>query len=645
MINTLLSKELIHLNLKAQNKADLLREMALILRNAGKVADENQFLKDVLSREEQGCTGFEEGIAIPHAKSRAVTAPAVAIGVSRSGIDYGAEDGELSHYFFMIASPDNADDTHIQILAQLASRFVEERFIKQLSSATSPEEVLALFQGQEEEAVAPQQSRGFLIGVTGCPTGIAHTYLAAEALEKGARELGYDILVETNGSIGVRNSPTGQQIAQAEAIIVSSDKPIDTDRFAGKKVIYTSVKAPIRGAREVINQALAAPIWQPESKPGKSTNSLMDSAGAGKNIYRSMMNGVSHMIPFVVTGGLMIALSLTIGGVPGPHGLVIPEGSIWNTVLSVGAVAFQLMIPVLSAYIAYAIAERPGLAPGFIGGWIANTGSFYGAAAGTGFIGAILAGFIVGYAVRWLARREWHKVIQPLVPILIAPLLGTILISGLFIFVIGAPIADLMQSLNKMLVSLSGGSLVLLGIVIGGMAGFDMGGPFNKVAFLFCLGMMTSGHPEYLGAIACAIPVAPLGMGIASLVARKSGLFTPEEHEAGKAAIAMGMMGISEGAIPFAARDPLTVIPANVVGSMLASVLAFQIGITNNVAHGGPVVALLGAMNKPIFAFSIMLLGAMLTAVVAISLKYIRSRKQHGATAQPSAISQKAITR
>ncbi|NVP00261.1 PTS fructose transporter subunit IIC, partial [Photobacterium damselae subsp. damselae] len=287
----------------------------------------------------------------------------------------------------------------------------------------------------------------------------------------------------------------------------------------------------------------------------------------------------------------------------------------------------QLMIPILAGYIAFAIGDRPALAPGFIGGWIANTGSFYDASAGTGFIGAIVAGLLVGYFVRWVATRNYHKMVQPLVPILIAPITGTLFIAGLFIFVIGAPIASLMDSMNAMLTEMSTGNVVLLGIVLGGMAGFDMGGPFNKVAFLFSVGMIASGQTQFMGAMACAIPVAPLGMGIATVIGRKLNIFEDSEIEAGKAAGAMGLVGISEGAIPFAAQDPLSVIPANVIGSMVAAVMAFSFGITNSVAHGGPVVALLGAMNKPVLALICMATGAVVTALVAVSLKKYRKAK------------------
>ncbi|BBT79617.1 PTS fructose transporter subunit IIC [Aeromonas veronii] len=630
MITTLINEHLINLDLKATRKEEVFTEMARLLASQGKVSDEQAFIKDLWAREELGNTGFEEGVALPHAKSAAVCNPAVAIGISRNGIEYGAEDGKPSHIFFMIASPDGGANHHIEVLAELSGKLIEEGFIAKLLAVKTPADALALLLAKkEEQSAAPTTSKGFIIGVTGCPAGIAHTYLAAESLERAARELGYEVKVETNGSIGVKNSPTADEIARATAIVVACDKQVDMARFAGKPLIKTGVKAPIKDGKGLIEQALKAPAYVAGKEDKKGDEK---SAGGSSDLYRYLMNGVSHMIPFVVTGGLLIALALAIGGNPTPSGMQIPEGSMWNQILNVGVAAFTLMIPILAGYIAYAIGDRPALAPGFIGGWIANNGSFYGADAGTGFIGAIIAGLLVGYLVRWIATRQYHKMVQPLVPILIAPIVGSLFIAAVFIFIIGAPIADMMTGLNSMLLSMSGGSLVLLGIVLGGMAGFDMGGPVNKVAFLFSVGMIASGQTQFMGAMACAIPAAPLGMSLATVLGRKLGIFDASEIEAGKAAGAMGLVGISEGAIPFAARDPLAVIPANILGSMTAAVMAFLFGITNSVAHGGPIVALLGAVNKPLLALLCMVCGAIVTGVVAVALKKLRVKKSDEVT-------------
>ncbi|MCG6408877.1 fructose-specific PTS transporter subunit EIIC [Vibrio fluvialis] len=629
MITKLINEDLIKLDLQATSKEEVFNELVSILYTQGRISDQTQFLADIKERETLGNTGFEDGVAIPHAKSAAVLAPAVVIGVSQSGIDYGAEDGLPSKLFFMIASPDGGDNHHIEVLAELSSKLIEDGFIDAFLSATTSEQALALLLAKQEPqpTASAEESKGFIIGVTGCPAGVAHTYLAAEALEKGAAAMGYAIKVETNGSIGVKNSPTEDEIQRADAIVVACDKQVDMNRFAGKRVVKTNVKAPIRDAQGVINEALSAPVFQAEMK-ASTPSSVSDKASqARSDLYRYLMNGVSHMIPFVVTGGLLIALSLAIGGQPSEAGMAIPEGSMWNQILNVGVVAFTLMIPILAGYIAYAIADRPALTPGLIGGWIANNGSFYGADAGTGFIGAIIAGLLVGYFVKWITSINYHKFIQPLVPIMIAPITGSLFIAGLFIFVIGAPIASLMDGLTALLTTMSTGNVVLLGIVLGGMAGFDMGGPFNKVAFLFSVGMIASGQTQFMGAMACAIPVAPLGMALATVLGRKFDLFEESETEAGKAAGAMGLVGISEGAIPFAAQDPMSVIPANVLGSMVAAVMAFSFGITNSVAHGGPVVALLGAMNHPLSALICMAAGAAVTAVTCVTLKKVRKAK------------------
>ncbi|HHX8463735.1 TPA: PTS fructose transporter subunit IIABC [Vibrio diabolicus] len=635
MITKLINEDLIKLDLKASSKEDVFKELVAVLHAQGRISDQTQFLADIKAREELGNTGFEDGVAIPHAKSAAVIEPAVVIGVSKSGIEYGAEDGLPSKLFFMIASPDGGDNHHIEVLAELSSKLIEDGFIDAFLGATNSQDALALLLAKEEPQPVTDApaNQGFIVGVTGCPAGVAHTYLAAEALEKGAAAMGYEIKVETNGSIGVKNSPTAEEIERADAIIVACDKQVDMNRFAGKRVVKTNVKAPIRDAQGLINEALNAPTYQAESNGNTQASVANKASQARSDLYRYLMNGVSHMIPFVVTGGLLIALALAIGGQPSEAGMAIPEGSMWNQILNVGVVAFTLMIPILAGYIAYAIADRPALTPGLIGGWIANNGSFYGADAGTGFIGAIIAGLLVGYFVKWITSINYHKFIQPLVPIMIAPITGSLFIAGLFIFVIGAPIASLMDGLTALLTSMSTGNVVLLGIVLGGMAGFDMGGPFNKVAFLFSVGMIASGQTQFMGAMACAIPVAPLGMALATALGRKFDLFEESETEAGKAAGAMGLVGISEGAIPFAAQDPMSVIPANVLGSMVAAVMAFSFGITNSVAHGGPVVALLGAMNHPVLALICMATGATVTAVTCVTLKKVRKAKMMQAAA------------
>ena len=477
----------------------------------------------------------------------------------------------------------------------------------------------------------------FFIGVTGCPVGVAHTYVAAKALAKAAQQAGVAIKVETNGSIGTENSPTAEEIAAAKVIIIASDKQVEIERFRGKKVIFAGTKEAIKQADKLIAQAISGDVAVYEGgnialgeqnaaqSTQKSTSANSPEGSIGATIYRALMNGVSHMIPFVILGGLLIALSLALGGKPSESGLVIPKGSFWNSILEIGVVGFKLMLPILAGYIAYALGDRPAMVAGMVGGWIANDGSFYGSASGSGFLGAIIAGFLAGYIVKGMKKIPWHKYIQPLVPIMIIPIVSTLLVGTLFILVIGAPISSIMNALDHFLVSLSTGNIIILGIIFGLMQGFDMGGPVAKVPFLFSVGLLTQNQPQFMGALACAIPVAPIGMGIATFISRK--IFTQEERENGIASFAMGLVGISEGAIPFAVANPLAIIPATMLGSAVASTLGFLLHINNQVAHGGPIVAAIGAINKPLLALLIMLIGALVTAFTAIFMKNLFLKK------------------
>ena len=626
-----LSPNLIKVNMQAESRDEAVRELAELLFQERVLKDKERYIQDVLEREAQVSTDLENGVALPHGKSKTVLRPAVAIGTSARGIRFSGE-GTSSRVIFLIAMPDQADDTHITLLSGITSRLLDNACLERIKGAAEPEEILAAL--TEEKAGAARGGTGkFLIGVTGCTVGVAHTYLAAKALEKAARELGAEIKVETNGSIGTENVPTREEIERAEGIIIASDKETDMERFRGKRVVNTNVKEGIDHPEELIRMVLdgKAPLYgKGQAEPAKERRSPVaekgtaQAASGGKMLYKALMNGVSFMIPFVVIGGLLIAISLAVGGEPTPQGLVIPEGSFWNQISAVGSAGFTMMIPILAGYIAYAIGDRAALAPGMIGGWIANNGSFYGADAGTGFIGAIAAGLLVGYFVRWMKQFNWPEVIRPLVPIMIIPITGSLFIAFIFIFIIGAPIASLMTALYSMLESMSAGSMILLGIVIGLMQGFDMGGPFGKVAFMFSVGLIAEGQPQFMGAQAMAIPVAPLGMALATFLDKKHQLFLPEETANGKAALAMGLVGISEGAIPFAAGDPLAVIPANMIGSAVACTMAFLFGITDSVAHGGPIVLILGAVNKPLMGLICMAAGTVVTAMVCMTLKRLK---------------------
>ena len=474
-----------------------------------------------------------------------------------------------------------------------------------------------------------------LLAVTACPTGIAHTYMAAEKLAQAAEALGHQMKVETQGSIGAENVLTNDDISAADGIIIAADKDVDRSRFAGKRVLVVPVADGIRHPERLIEQVGTAPVYRPGGAKEGGGSGARDGASAPRGrgvVYKSLMNGVSYMIPFVVVGGLLIAVSLAIGGDPDPQGgLVIPEHSFWKTVNDIGSLGFQLMVPILSGYIAYAIADRPGLVPGMIGGWIANTGSFYDSKASAGFLGAILTGFAAGYLARAIKNIKVPKFVRPIMPIIVIPIVTTLVVGGLFILALGRPIAWLFTHLTTWLDGMNGSSAALLGIIVGLMIAFDMGGPVAKTAFLFAVGLIPSGNEAVMGMCAAAIPVPPLGMGVATLVRR--GLFTGQEREAGYAALFMGCFGITEGAIPFAAARPARIIPANMLGGAAAGAVAGIAGVDDAVPHGGPIVAILGAIGGvPMFSVAVAI-GVAVTGFTAVGLISLRSNRSAGPAA------------
>lgn len=457
-----------------------------------------------------------------------------------------------------------------------------------------------------------------IVAVTACPVGIAHTYMAAENLQKAGKALGVDIKVETQGSIGVENALTEQDIAEADGIIIAADKEVPKERFAGKKVIITGVQDGVHKPEELINKVLSeeVPVYKPEMASASKSSA---SAKKENPIYKHLMSGVSYMVPFIVVGGLLIALALTLGGQQTPGGIVIPEDSIWSKVSALGGTAFTFMVPILAGFIAVSIADRPGLVPGMIGGYIAANGSFYGSEAGAGFIGGIIAGFLAGYVALAIKKIKVPKAVQPVMPIIFIPIFSSVIVGLLFIYVLGAPVASIFESLTTWLAGMQGGSSILLAIILGGMIAVDMGGPFNKVAFLFGSAMIGEGNYEIMGPIAVAICIPPIGLGLATFINKRK--FRPTEREAGKASFTMGLFGITEGAIPFAAQDPLRVIPSIVVGSMVGSVIAMLSSVGNKVAHGGPIVAVLGAVDNVVMFFIAVIVGVLVTAFMVIALK------------------------
>ncbi|MFT0800933.1 PTS fructose transporter subunit IIABC [Bacillus swezeyi] len=456
-----------------------------------------------------------------------------------------------------------------------------------------------------------------LLAITSCPNGIAHTYMAAENLQKAAEKLGVQMKVETQGGIGVENELTEQEIREADAIIIAADRSVNKDRFIGKKLLSVGVQEGIRKPVELIQKAADGdiPVYHSDSK----TQAAHQQEKKQNPIYRHLMNGVSFMVPFIVVGGLLIAVALTLGGEKTPKGLVIPDDSFWKTIEQIGSASFSFMIPILAGYIAYSIADKPGLVPGMIGGYIAATGSFYGSVSGAGFLGGIIAGFLAGYAALAIKKLKVPKAIQPIMPIIVIPVFASLIVGLAFVFLIGAPVAQIFESLTVWLAGMKGSSSILLALILGAMISFDMGGPVNKVAFLFGSAMIGEGNYEIMGPIAVAICIPPIGLGIATFLGKRK--FQASEREMGKASFTMGLFGITEGAIPFAAQDPLRVIPSIMAGSMTGSVIAMIANVGDRVAHGGPIVAVLGAVDHVLMFFIAVIAGSLVTAFLVNVLK------------------------
>ncbi|AJQ62423.1 PTS system mannose-specific EIIBCA component ManP (plasmid) [Bacillus thuringiensis serovar morrisoni str. 4AA1] len=456
-----------------------------------------------------------------------------------------------------------------------------------------------------------------LLAITSCPNGIAHTYMAAENLQKAADKLGVQMKIETQGGIGVENELTEQDIREADGIIIAADRAVNKERFVGKKLLVVGVQDGIRKPKELIQKVASGdvPVYHSQSKTVESNQQERKQ----NPIYRHLMNGVSFMVPFIVVGGLLIAIALTLGGEKTPGGLMIPDGSFWKTIEQIGGASFTFMVPILAGYIAYSIADKPGLVPGMIGGYIAATGSFYGSESGAGFLGGIIAGFLAGYVALGIKKIKVPKAIQPIMPIIIIPVFASLVVGLAFIFIIGAPVAQAFESLTAWLAGMQGSSSILLALILGAMISFDMGGPVNKVAFLFGSAMIGEGNYEIMGPIAAAICIPPIGMGLATFVGKRK--FQESEREMGKASFTMGLFGITEGAIPFAAQDPLRVIPSIMAGSMTGAVIAMIGHVGDRVAHGGPIVAVLGAVDNVFMFFVAVIVGSVVTAIVVNVLK------------------------
>lgn len=607
-LSSLTSRSLVTLDLEAKSKLEVIEKLVEQLNLEGVLESKEDFLKAVLDRESLSPTGLEEGLAIPHGKSTSVKKATFAIARLKAPIeDWESidEDNEVTLVFLLAIPKSEQGDTHIEVLTKLTSLFIQDGFIDKLQKAKTEDEIINILGTEiiEEEIENSIKNSDLILAVTACPVGVAHTYLAADSLRKKAKEMGVAIKVETNGSIGIKNQLTEEDIKNAKGIIVAADKNIDMDRFNGKPLVQVGVQDALRKPEELITQALTTT----EIYKGNNLKNKSSKRNEKNGIYKHLMNGVSHMLPLVVCGGVLIALSIALSGVKAGEGAAVTN-PFFKQMLDLGVVAFGLMIPILAGFIASSIADRPGLAPGLVGGVIANN-------IGAGFLGGIVAGFAAGYIARWVKGWKVPQSMQPIMPIFVIPLVATCLV-GIIMHIIGAPISGFMESMTNGLKSMEQGS-ILLALILGLMISFDMGGPVNKVAFLFGASMISQGVATVMGPIAVAICIPPIGMGLATLMAPKK--FETEEREAGKAALAMGCIGITEGAIPFAAADPLRVIPANMIGAGIGAIIAAIGSVADHAPHGGLIV-LPVVDNKIMFLIAIVV-GSLVTATITSVLK------------------------
>ena len=616
-ITELLTKETIKLDVQATSKSDVIPELVEVLDKAGKLNDKEEYTRALFAREQQSTTGIGDGIAIPHAKTNAVNYPAIVFGRSKSGVEYEALDGQPSYLFFMIAASEGANNTHLEALSKLSSILMKQEAREQLLSVNSAEEVLAIIDQYDEkdeeveEVEIEGKSSGKILAVTACPTGIAHTYMAADALKEKAKELNLALKVETNGSGGVKNALTAADIEEATAIIVAADKQVEMDRFKGKHVIIVPVADGIRKTKELLDRAVNqdAPIYHGSGEVKKENQRSGERAG----FYKHLMNGVSNMLPFVVGGGILIAISFLFGihSADPNHESYNAFAEALNTIG--GGNAFGLMIPVLAGFIALSIADRPGLAPGMVGGFLAAQG-------GAGFLGGLIAGFLAGYIVLLLKKllSGMPASLEGIKPVLLYPVFSIFTVGMIMFFVVNKPVSALNGLITDLLGALGTGNLVLLGLLLGGMMAIDMGGPINKAAFTFGIAMIDAGNFAPHAAVMAGGMVPPLGIALATTLFRNK--FTKREREAGITCYVMGASFITEGAIPFAASDPRRVIPSVAVGSAVAGALAMYFGNGLRAPHGGAFVIPLVEGNPLLYLLAIVI-GTIVTALMLGLLK------------------------
>ena len=624
-IRDLLAAESINLNGTPAGKTEALNQCIDLMAKSGKIADVEKYRKGVFAREEEGTTGIGMGIAIPHCKSDAVTKAGLAAMVVKDGVDFESLDGTPAKIIFLIAAPNTEDNVHLQVLSKLSVILMDEQFTNSLINAGSVDEFLNIIDSAEKakdekeaakeakakEPVEVKKDDVFIVAVTACPTGIAHTYMAAEAIEKKAKELGYQVKVETRGSGGAKNVLTDDEIAKAAGVIVACDTNVPTDRFDGKKVIECQVSDGINKTEELIKRIAAgdAPVFKASGKKEASHSSVGGKESIGHQIYKHLMNGVSHMLPFVVGGGILIAIAFLIDGFSVDlNSLPADQRANFGTITQaaamfkgIGGTAFGFMLPILAGFIAMSIADRPGLAVGFVGGSIAANGT-------SGFLGALVAGFVAGYIVL-LLKKVFSKLPESLdgmKPVLLYPLLGIFLVGVIMQFVVEPPIGALNTAINNGLNGLNGASAVVLGVLLGGMMSVDMGGPVNKAAYVFGTASIAAGNYNIMAAVMIGGMVPPIAIALATIFFKNK--FTAEERKAGPTNFIMGLSFITEGAIPFAASDPLHVLPACVVGSAVAGGLSMAFGCTLMAPHGG--IFVVPTIGNPLMYLVALVIGS-----------------------------------
>lgn len=633
-IKELMLQDAMIMDLKATDKQGAIDEMVQKMYDVGRITDIKTYKDGILAREAQTSTGLGDGIAMPHAKNKAVKEATVLFAKSSAGVDYQALDGQPTYLFFMIAAPEGANDTHLQALAALSRLLINPDFVEKLKGATTPEQVQQLFTDAENQKAAEEQAeaaekaattlseadRKYLVAVTACPTGIAHTYMAEDALKKQAKEMGITIKVETNGSEGIKNRLTPEDIAKADGVIVAADKKVEMNRFDGKHLVNRPVSDGIRKPEELINEALSgnAPIFHGTGGTNPTDDSSADGT-VGQRIYKDLMNGVSHMLPFVIAGGIMIAISFMIDNFMGvPQDSLSKLGSFHEQAKwfnDIGNAAFGFMLPVLAGFIASSISDRPGLVVGFAAGALANSG-------GAGFLGALIGGFLGGYVIQFLRKlfSGLPKSLEGIKAILFYPFFG-LLITGFLMLLVNIPMSAINSVLNNFLNSLGGTNAALLGALLAGMMAADLGGPINKAAYVFGTATIATtvaeGGSIVMAAVMAGGMVPPLAIFIASRLFKNK--FTKEQQDAGLTNIIMGLSFVTEGAIPFAASDPLRAIPSFIIGSAITGGLVGGFGIRLMAPHGG--IFVIPLVSQPIVYLLLIAIGAIISGVVFGLLK------------------------